>query len=119
MRVLGVPERDFENQIAALYREPVALPDEREFIASLGARVDARVDRRRWLLAGAGAVGAGISCYGIMRADALSWLRPVSTGAIKVLSELSTTSISLGVCTVMIALLLPVLLRYLLDLPEA
>lgn len=106
-------EPDFESQLAALYRDPPALPDDRAFLAKVDAELTRQLRRRRLVLTALGGAGGAVSVAAIVRLDAAAGVRELCTNALH-----SLAAVQWGFATtalLIVALLVPVMMRALID----
>jgi hypothetical protein len=110
-----VPAPDFDAQIAALYVEPCALPDDAAFLARVEASIDERLQRRRWVLVSLGVMGAAITLLVCARLEASASLRDIFFLISRGITEAFANPWG-GVAILLVALLvLPAFMRAAID----
>lgn len=106
-------ERSFEEQLAALYREAAPSPDDRAFLAKVDAELTRHLRRRRLVLASLGGIGGAVSVAAIVRFEAAAGVRELFGSALQ-----TAASVQWGFTTttlLIVSLLVPVLMRVLID----
>ena len=106
-------ERNFEAQLASLYRETPPSPDDRAFLAQVDVELTRHVRRRRLVLAALGGVGGAVSAAAIVRLDAAAGLRELLRSAFHAVASVEWGFATLAV--LIASLLVPVLMRTLID----